>query len=281
MPKVLEGCKIGERLGAGILALGGFTSIVGERYFERLKNEIKIPVTTGNAFTTALALAGVRRACNLMDINLATAKACVIGGTGDIGSACARILAHEAGELIVTGRTPSSVEAIEKKLKEEGGAKVTATLDNNRAVVEADIVIACASSSQSVVDIKYLKPGSVVCDVAYPKNISYTTKARDDIFVFSGGLASVPTPFDLGFDVGLPSKEILYGCFAEAIILSLEERYENFSEGKGRLSPDRIKEVEAIGTKHGFTAAPFFWGDQPISEKTIERIKARARGVRS
>ncbi len=275
LTKVIEGCRIGERLGAGVLALGGFTSIVGEKYYDKLRDQIKMPMTTGNAFTTAMALAGTRRACELMGIELKNAQAVIVGGTGDIGSACARVLAREVKELIVTGRTPSSVKEIEKELKKTKGAKISATLDNNAAVKKADVIIAAASSSQSVVDINLLKPGAVVCDVGYPKNISYNSKGRRDIFVFSGGLCSVPTPFNLGFDVGLPSPNILYGCFAESIILSFEGRYENYSQGKGKITPEKIQEIQAMGEKHGFRRAPFYLGEELIDEKSIGVIHSR------
>lgn len=275
LQKVIEGCRIGERLGAGILALGGFTSIVGEKYFDKLRSQIKMPITTGNTFTAAMALEGLRRACQLMDVKMNESRAVVVGGTGDIGSACARVLVREVKELIVTGRTPNSVKEIEKELKKVKGAKVTGSLDNHSAVRQADIIIAAASSSQSVIDINLIKPGTVVCDVGYPKNISYISKGRKDIFVFSGGLCSVPTPFNLGFDVGLPSPNILYGCFAEAIILSLEGRFENYSQGKGKIQPEKIQEIQAMGEKHGFRISSFYWGDELIDEKTIV---AQARG---
>lgn len=273
--KVLEGCRIGERLGAGILALGGFTSIVGERYFQKLKQQVKMPVTTGNTFTVAMAIDGVRRAAQLMGISLKSCRAAIIGGTGDIGSACARILACEVGDLTITGRTQSSVKEMEKQLRKIKGARISILMDNNEAVKKADIVIAAASSSQSVVDINFIKPGAVVCDVAYPKNISYTSKNRKDIFVFSGGLCTVPTPFELGFDGGLPSRNVLYGCFAEAIILSLEGRYENFSEGKGFIQPEKVELIKKWGEKHGFRLAPFYWGDEPVDEKTVSQIHQR------
>lgn len=275
--KVLEGCRIGERLGAGILALGGFTSIVGEKYFDELKSRVKMPVTTGNTFTAAMALAGVRKACQLMEIPLKTARATIIGGTGDIGSACAKVLVREVKELTISGRTPKSVKEWEERLKKQKGAKVSAMMDNNQAIRKADIVIAAASSTQSLINMAMIKPGAVVCDVAYPKNIAYNAVGRDDIFVFSGGLSTVPTPFNLGFDIGLPSPNILYGCFAEAILLSLEGRYENFSEGKGYITPTSIQLIQRIGEKHGFRLAPFFWGDKPIDEKTVGLIQARAK----
>ncbi len=276
--KVVEGCRIGERLGAGIVALGGFTSIVGERYHEKLRSAVKIPLTTGNAFTAAMALEGIRKGTRLMGIELGKATVTVIGGTGDIGSACARVLAREAKQVIITGRNKETLKHAKERLQKGARAKVAASLDNNDAVKKGDIVIAAASSSKSLVDIKSFKAGSVICDVAYPKNISYMTSYRKDVFAFSGGLCEVPTPFDLGFDIGLPSKTILYGCFAEAIILSLEERYEDFSQGKGKITPEQIEDIRQMAEKHGFRLAPFYWGDRLVSDQDILSIRSNVRG---
>jgi len=137
-------------------------------------------------------------------------------------------------------------------------------------------VIAAASSAQSLVDIKNFKTGAIICDVGYPKNTSYLTQPRKDVFAFSGGLCQLPEPFDMGFDIGLPSKDILYGCFAEAVILSLENRYENFSEGKGQIAPAQIREIQEMGEKHGFGVAPFYWGDRLMTERDVESIRSHA-----
>ena len=275
--KVAEGCRIGERLGAGIVALGGFTSVVGERYQEKLRSLIRIPITTGNALTAAMALEGVRKAAPLMGIDMKKARVTIIGGTGDIGSACARVLAREAKEIILTGRNKESLKLWKEKLRQEKGAKIGISSDNNAAVKDADVVIACASSSRSLVDLRYFKPGVVICDVAYPKNTSYMTAYRNDLFAFSGGLCSVPTPFDLGFDIGLPSKNILYGCFSEAILLSLEGRYEHFSRGKGLITPEQIDSIKSMGEKHGFVLAPFYWGDRLVTEREVASIRSNVR----
>ncbi|MBI4115345.1 MAG: SRPBCC family protein [Candidatus Omnitrophica bacterium] len=275
--KVVEGCRIGERLGAGIVALGGFTSIVGERFSEKLRTMIKIPLTTGNTFTAAMAVEGVRKASHLMGIDIGKATVTIIGGTGDIGSACAKVLAREVKGIIITGRNKENLNHWKSKLQKEGRAKIEVSTDNNKSVRRAEIVIACASSSKSLVDIKSFKPGTVICDVAYPKNTSYMTAYRNDIFCFSGGLCAVPSPFDLGFDIGLPTKNILYGCFAEAIMLSLEDKYVDFSRGKGYITPEKIEEIKTIGEKHGFKLAPFYWGDRLVSERDILSIRSNVR----
>lgn len=272
LPKVIEGCRIAERLGAGVLALGGFTSIVGEKYFDQLKSKIKVPITTGNTFTSAMALEGVKKACRLFNVDLSQTTIAIIGGTGDIGSACARVLAEQVKEIVITGRTPSSLKAIHEQLQKEGGAKISTTLDNNEAAEKADVIIAAASSTTSIVDINRIKPGAIVCDVGYPKNIGHQAKDRPDIFVFGGGLATAPTPFNVGFDVGLPAPDVIYGCFAEAIILSLEGRYENFSEGKGKIMPEKIELIRTLAAKHGFELAPFYRGSERIDESEIEKM---------
>jgi predicted amino acid dehydrogenase len=250
---------------------------VGERFHEKLRSLVKIPLTTGNAFTAAMAIDGMRKASELMGIEIPRATVTVIGGTGDIGSACARVLAKEAKKIIITGRNKETLKHAKDKLQKQARAKVEASVDNDGAVRKADIVIAAASSAKSLVDIKSFKPGSVICDVAYPKNTSYMTAYRKDIFAFSGGLCELPAPFDLGFDIGLPSKTVLYGCFAEAIVLSLEERYEDFSQGKGKITPEQIEEIRRMGEKHGFRPAPFYWGDRLMTEADVASIRSNVR----
>ncbi len=275
--KVIQACKVAEGLGVGIVTLGGFTSIAGEKYNKPLTSLVNVPVTTGNTFTVALTVEGVIKAAGLMDIDLSKTKVTVIGGTGDIGSACARILAEQVAEVTITARSEKGLMEMDRLLSYSGRAKIKTSCDNNDAVRGADIIIAAASTSNSIIDFNCFKSGAIVCDIGYPKNISYTACDRRDILIFSGGIASMPTEFDLGFDIGMPSPRVLYGCFAEAILLDLEERYENYSWGKGNITNEKVDFIRAIGKKHGFELAPFFWGNRELTEKNIEEIRAERK----
>ncbi len=275
--KVGQACRVAEELGVGIVSLGGFTSIAGEKYGKILTGFANVPLTTGNTLTVAMVLEGVYQACKLMEIDLAKAKVTIIGGAGDIGGSCAKILASKVEEITITGRSEKNLMEAERILGYSGKARIKTSRDNNQAVRNADVLIAAASVSSSIIDFGNFKPGAVICDVGYPKNISYTMCHRDDIFIFSGGLVKLPTEFDLGFDIGLPSNRILYGCFAEAIVLDLEERYENFSWGKGAITADRVALILEMCKKHGFELAPFFWGIRQIGDQAIEKIKKNAR----
>ena len=274
--KVVESCKVAEKLGLGIVALGGFTSIAGEKYGDEFKKLINIPVTTGNTLTAALALEGVLKAACLRGLDLSQAKVTVIGGAGDIGGACARALADQVSDLTVTSRSAENLENMRKIIAMFGKANFHGVHDNNEAVRDADIVIAAASVSHSILDIANFKPGAIICDIGYPKNISYRECDRQDILIFSGGICSLPQEFNSGFDIGLPSTKVLYGCFSEAIVLALEGRYENFSWGKGNITREKMAEILAMARKHGFELAPFFWGHRQVSEEEIRAIKIRA-----
>jgi len=274
--KVIEACRVAETHQIGIAALGGFTSVAGEKFGSELQSHVNIPLTTGNTFTVSLALDGVRRACELMGVDIKKAKVCIIGGTGDIGGGCAKVLAEEAKELVLTGRIKEKVEQAVKEVKKVNGCRISGTADNQSAVRDADVVIAAASVTNSIIDINFFKRGAVICDLAYPKNISYTSCERGDILIFSGGLTHIPGEINLGFEIGLPSTGTLYGCFAEAILLDLEGRYESFSYGKGHITKDKVLEIKRIGEKHGFRLSPFYWGDRLVDEKAIAQIRQKA-----
>jgi len=275
--KVVKACRLAEKGGVGIVSLGGFTSIVSERIGHSVSEEVDVAVTTGNTFTAALAIDGVMRAADLLNLDISCAKIAIIGGRGDIGSACARALVDKVRQLTLTEhkRTdPNLLAELAKRHK----AHIIVTNDNESAVRDADIVIAAASVSASFLDIRWFKPGAIICDVGYPKNISYTATGRQDILIFSGGLAKIPTPISFPVDVGLPANDILYGCFGEAIILALEKRYENYSIGRGNITLDKINEIRNLGKKHGFEVSDFYWGNRLIGQTIIDKVKEARKG---
>lgn len=277
MKKVVDACRVAEKLGLGILTLGGFTSIAAEKHHRGLPGMVNIPVTTGNSFTAALAVEGVKKASQIMCHDLAKSNLTIIGGAGDIGSACARALSRVVKKITITGRNPKNLIEVKRSLENHGTAKIEITHDNRKAVLDADIVIAAASSTHSIVQIADFKSGAVVCDIGYPKNISHADCDRDDLLIFSGGICAIPDEFDFGFDVGLPSKRTMYGCFSEAILLDLEERYENYSWGKGHITEAKMNYLWEIAQKHGFGLAPFFWGNQMLSEKELQELHERRK----
>ena len=89
---------------------------MGERIGLDITNEADVPITTGNTFTAAMAIDGVLKAASLINKDISSLKVAIVGGTGDIGSACARVLADKLKQITITGRTRSNLSRLSKEL---------------------------------------------------------------------------------------------------------------------------------------------------------------------
>lgn len=255
--KIIAAGKIAEKLGARILGLGAYTSVIGEKGITVAKN-LDIAVTTGNSYTVATVIKACLEIAAIKDIRLSQVTAAIIGATGSIGSACTEILAEHVGSLIIVAPNQQKLEKLAELITKNYFTPVEIEQDPKKAIIDADIIITATNSPFALISIEDLRQGAIVCDVATPGNIFLQgRKKRKDVVYFKGGLVKTSQKLNLGIDINLPPN-IIYGCIAETIILALEERFENYSLG-GKLSLDHIKEIEMLASKHGFE--PFLPSD--------------------
>ena len=92
--KIIQTGRLAEKLGAQILGLGAFTSVVGDAGVT-IANALDVPVTTGDSYTVTVAVEAIREAARVMQIPLGGASAAVVGATGTIGQVCAELLAED------------------------------------------------------------------------------------------------------------------------------------------------------------------------------------------
>lgn len=274
MDRIIETGKIAEELGAKILGLGAFTSIVGDAGLTVAKN-LRIAVTSGNSYTVATALEGTRKAAALLGIDLAKATVAVVGATGSIGSCCARILACEAGTLLLTARHTAPLEELAQELQPSSRAILRVEKDPAACIRQADVVLTVTSAIDFPVDPADFKSGAVVCDVARPRNISRAVSdARQDVLVIEGGVIDVPGDVDFHFQFGFPPRTA-FACMAETMILALEGRYENFTLGRD-LRPGQIDTISALAAKHQFRLSGFRNFECEVTEETIASVLRHA-----
>lgn len=268
--------RLAEALGAEILGLGAFTKIAGDRGVS-LARRLKIPVTTGNSYTTATAVEGALKAAHQMGIDLNSAQVTVIGATGSIGKATCHVLAPEIGRLVVVARRVEALSALADQLQTRySHLEVEVSTEIDRAVSQADIVIAVSAAQEAIVKPETLKPGAVVCDVARPRNLSpLVNERRSDVLVIDGGVIEVPGErADMGFNFGFPPR-MVEACMAETMILALEGRLENFTLGPD-IEIDKVHEIHQMGARHGFRLAGFRRFERAIDDREIALIRQRA-----
>lgn len=267
--RIVECTKMAEDLGAKLIGLGAFTSVVGDGGITVAKRS-NIAVTTGNSYTVATAIEGTLQACGLLGVDSRNSTLAVVGATGAIGKTCARVLGRDFGRTIVVGRDMERTEAIRAEIEAH-----EATTDITR-IREADAIVTVTSSDAEVIMPEHLRPGAIVCDVARPRDVSVrVAKERPDVLVIEGGVVAVPGDhLDFGTNFGFPPKTA-YACMSETMMLALEDRPESFTLGKD-VSVEQVDETQRLAKKHGFKLAGFRSFERAVDDAAIQRaIDAR------
>ncbi len=276
--KIIQTGRLAERLGAKILGLGAFTSVVGDAGIT-IARALEIPVTTGDAYTIAIAVQATMKAAEIMDLPLSDVTVAVVGATGAIGRVCAHLLASQAGRLLLIARNPEKLEMLAMQLKPQSYGEVVWSTDLSD-LRQAAVILTVTSAIHSIIEPQHLMPGSVVCDVARPRDVSAMVAAsRDDILVIEGGMVDVPGAVNFHFDFGFPPGKA-YACMAETMALALEGRFEDYTLGK-EISLERVQEITRIAEKHGFRLSGFRAFEKNVTEEQIETVKQKARWKRA
>lgn len=271
--KIVKGCKRLQKQGAKIIGLGAFTAIAGEGG-RKIAESVDVAITTGNTYTTTSAIEGSLKAAELMDKKVDNCIVAIVGATGSIGQACAKILGPKAGEIRIIGRNEFVLDELKEGLKEKANPVIYTSVSNG--VKEADIVLTVTGATQEIIYPNDIKSGAVVCDVARPRDVSaLVSRVRDDVLVIDGAIVEVPGDVKFGLDFG-PPPGLAEGCIAETIILALEKRYENYTIGKN-ITEKMVYEMGGLANKHGFKLAGLRRFEKLLDPKEIEKVKNNAK----
>jgi predicted amino acid dehydrogenase len=144
---------------------------------------------------------------------------------------------------------------------------------------QAQLILTVTSAVHDIIKPGHLLPGSVICDVARPRDVSAMVAAvRDDILVIDGGMVDVPGPVDFHFNFGFPEGKA-YACMAETMALALEGRFEDYTVGK-EITLERVREITAIAEKHGFRLSGFRSFEKEVTQEQIDIIRKNAHKAR-
>ncbi|MBV8150096.1 MAG: shikimate dehydrogenase [Candidatus Eremiobacteraeota bacterium] len=281
--RILRAIEIGAGLGAQIAGLGALTGVVGDGGVT-LAERSPIPVTTGNSLTIAAGVASLLRGAHEMGIDPAQSTVVVVGATGSIGSACARLLGPRVGNMVLVARNETRLRKFHEGVQAELGCPVTYTTDVAAAVSRGALILTATSSTQDVIRPEDLRPGAVVCEVSLPHDVSRrVAQERPDVLVLEGGNMRMPgdpkimrvREPDQPFDLGLPPNTAL-ACMSETMVLALEERFESYTLGRG-VALDKVREIDALARRGGFELADLRAFDKAITAEHLAKTRAAAQ----
>lgn len=255
--KIINAMTHAQKHGINITALGGFSSIIFEKFnlhqIKQIRNvtlELK-RFTTGNTHTAYIICRQIEEASQQMGIDLSGATVAVCGATGDIGSAVCRWLdaRTKISELLLVARDQERLQALQTEL---GRGQV---LSLEEALPLADIVVWVASMPKGIeIDLTLLKQPCLMIDGGYPKNLA-TQIQYPGIQILNGGIVEHSLDIDWRImkivNMGMPTRQ-LFACFAESMLLEFEQWYTNFSWGRNQITVENMEKIGYLSVKHGF-----------------------------
>lgn len=284
--RIVRAIEIGAELGADVAGLGAFTAVIGDGGVT-VAERSPIPVTTGNSLTIAAGIASLFRAAKEMRIETERASVAVIGATGSIGAACARLIAPRAGRVTLVARNETRLRNFYGEVRSELPVDSSYTTDLRAAVRDAQIVLTATSSTQDVIEPEDVQTGAVVCELSLPHDVSRRIATeRPDVLVVEGGNMRVPGEPRMDrilgegqFDLGLPQGTGL-ACMSETMVLALEERLEPFTLGRG-IELAKVVEIERMAHRCGFELADMRAFDLAIGADQLAKIRDAAEQRRA
>ena len=283
--RLLKAAKIAKSLGAQILGLGALTKAMGDAGVTVAKLS-DLPITTGNSYSASAALWATAEAVRRMGlIEMARGKklkgkTMVIGATGAVGSVCSQLLATAFDEVYMVDNHDAKLLALrESILNEFKDVNVTISTRADKYLPEMDVIVTATSMpAKQMLDINNVKPGCVITDVNRPLNFTLKdAKKRPDVLIIASGEITLPGEPELK-DIGLPPG-VAYASMAEAIVLALEGRFENFSVGRD-IKWEKVSEIYKMGLKHGMRLASITGIEGMLTDKDFERVRALALRAR-
>lgn len=247
--KVLAAGRIAERLGSRVIGLDNCASVIGEKGYDTIIRNLKIPITSGNALNAWSVFEGVYRMAKAKKINLKSSNLVIIGATDPVGSLCAKKLSDYVSKITIVAEERNKLEELRERILYQNPIEVIIEEDAHRAVKDADILINANNSSEAAFNVEELKPGAIVCDILPSCRVFDKSNPPQDIRVIRGGLIKMPYPLK-GINTGLP-KGIIYASLAETMLLTFEERFVNYSFGDN-INLDKLEEIADLAVQHGF-----------------------------
>lgn len=286
--KVQRAVDFAKELGASTVGLGQFTSIVSGNGL--YLNPRGMNLTTGNGYTTALAIQSALRSAEEKNVKLNEASVAIIGAAGNIMSVTASLIADHVGKINLIHHTQIESsskfqEAVKRILGEillskeespvvqvvknfwrsdlplatflsipEVQARFTTSGDIT-LISEADIILCGASASSGFLNIESFKKNAVIVDVAVPPSIKpellhRLKNERPDLTYHLGGVAKLPMDQSIDFFLFPLKKNECYACMAETFSIGFSDR-KNFLN-IGDLNKDIVSEVQDLASLAGF-----------------------------
>ncbi|MBN1577637.1 MAG: hypothetical protein JW913_13845 [Chitinispirillaceae bacterium] len=274
--KIDTALALAKAQGCTVAAMGGFTSIVLQNLEENYSRRHGIRITSGNTLTASIIIRSIEEIAGRFGLDIASSTMAIIGASGDIGSACMGYFCQKVKKMYLTARSVPTLAEVVRHCRDSATAEMVISDNNTEAIEQSDFCIFVTSAYVSLFTEKDFKPGTIVCDASAPPNVKFDSGIRDDVFIYHGGIAAIPFPLEVDFDIGLSSPLTFYGCQLEGLLLGLHPELP-CSWGRGNITQERLARFLALLDQYPLLHPVYSFGNLYYSEEMVDTYAQRWR----
>ncbi len=272
---IREACSQAEEWGATLIGLGAMTGVVGSRGKE-VDESSSVAITTGNSLTVYSSLAAFKKIVKDFDLDLSREKIIIVGFPGSIALTLAKILSRKGMDLILVSRRKTPfLKRFLAKLDNDSGSKIEVA-DSIETALKQGRIVFTATSTGRIIDPDQLAPGTIVFDIAQPRDVIEKKQKRNDILIVDGGIATLPRTNNGRFRFPGWITGDVPACLGETMTLAMEGCKKSYSLGRD-LSCKKIEDIGALAENHGFVMDNLRSFKSPIPEECIISTKRALR----
>jgi predicted amino acid dehydrogenase len=252
--RAVEAAHLAASLGATVLGLGAYWSVVGNKGVD-VQAQSPIAITNGGAYTAGTvkrAVPFILERLRARGGEVTGATAAVVGANGVVGFGICRALLGHVGRLIMVGTDQERLERSRELLARRApGAVIEATVSYD-PLREADVIFTATSHPRPVLFPQHVRPGALVFDLGRPPDVDPSVAAVPGVEVIPGGVVRLPGRPDVPvyFDYSQYGPGLVPACLAETVIIALDNAYDRVSLGDRTRSEHVdyfVERAEALG----------------------------------
>lgn len=212
------------------IGLGGWLPMVTRRgeYLEKYAKGRDSFITSGHTVTVLSIISTIDKICKISGLSPSRLKV-VILGAGKIGSKIAQILiGADIGEVSLVDTNTKKLLLLQEKLGKNNGFThvnfFTHPVESNKvkAILSCHHIGVCAVSGLGgVFNDNDIPDNFIIIDDSRPEGVSRDVSS-DSKIILEGGLMKIPG-LTSDYDYGMGIDDNVFGCLAEAFILSIEK----------------------------------------------------------
>jgi predicted amino acid dehydrogenase len=253
--RAVEAAQLAASLGATVLGLGAYWSVVGNKGID-VQAQSPIAITNGGAYTAGtvkMAVPAILARLRARGVDPADATAAVVGANGVVGFGICRALVGHIGRLIMVGTDSDRLERSRELLVRRARDTVIDATTDYDLLPQAQVVFTATSNPLPVIFPHHVRPGCLVFDLGRPPDVDSSVAAVPGAEVVPGGVVRLPGTPDVPayFDYSQYGPGLVPACLAEALIIALDGCFDRASLGD-RTKSEHIDYFVERGRAAGF-----------------------------